>query len=84
MKSLDDSIQYLKGVGPQRFKLFQHLGIRTVSDLLAYIPRKYLDRSQIKTIKEALETIYPPHPASPTRGEVKEERNNDLSSLTSL
>jgi len=59
MKSLDDSVQFLKGVGPQRFKLLARLGIRTVADLLSYIPRKYLDRSQIKTIKESLTSISP-------------------------
>ncbi|MBI5778937.1 MAG: ATP-dependent DNA helicase RecG [Planctomycetes bacterium] len=59
MRSLDDSVQFLKGVGPQRSKLFLRLGINTVSDLLAYIPRKYLDRSQIKSIKESLASINP-------------------------
>ncbi|MEW6026217.1 MAG: ATP-dependent DNA helicase RecG [Planctomycetota bacterium] len=59
MLSLTDSVQYLKGVGPQRLKLFQRLGVNTVSDLLSYIPRKYLDRSQIKTIKESLALIRP-------------------------
>lgn len=59
MLSLSDSVQFLKGVGPQRFKLFSYLGVRTVSDLLSYIPRKYLDRSQIKSIKESLATINP-------------------------
>ncbi|MEK7309372.1 MAG: ATP-dependent DNA helicase RecG, partial [Planctomycetota bacterium] len=58
-KNLTDSVQYLKGVGPQRVKLFQHLGVHTVADLLAYIPRKYLDRSQIKSIKESLAAINP-------------------------
>ena len=56
---MDDSVQFLKGVGPQRFKLLARLGIRTVADLLSYIPRKYLDRSQIKTIKESLTSISP-------------------------
>lgn len=59
MKALNDSVQYLPGVGPQRFKLFQRLGVRTCFNLLFYIPRKYLDRSQIKTIKESLNQIDP-------------------------
>ncbi|MFH0888270.1 MAG: ATP-dependent DNA helicase RecG [Planctomycetota bacterium] len=54
MKKLTDSVQYLNGVGPQRIKLFQHLGISNIYDLLFHLPRKYLDRSQIKKIREAV------------------------------
>lgn len=35
------SLQYVKGVGPQRFKQFENLGIYTVEDLLRHYPRKY-------------------------------------------
>ncbi|UWG96164.1 ATP-dependent DNA helicase RecG [Dehalobacter sp. DCM] len=34
-------LQYIKGVGPQRAKQFENLGIFTVEDLLRYFPRKY-------------------------------------------
>lgn len=37
------SIQYLKGVGSKRAKLFEKLGIRTVGALLYFFPRHYLD-----------------------------------------
>lgn len=47
--SLDDSIQYLKSVGPQKTKLFNSIGIKTVKDLLFYFPIKYLDRRKIVT-----------------------------------
>ena len=59
MSNLEDSVQYLKGVGPQRCSLLQRLGINTVYDLLYYSPRKYLDRYQIKSISEVTSTINP-------------------------
>lgn len=34
-------VQYLKGVGPARAKIFAQLGVNTVSDLLEYFPRDY-------------------------------------------
>lgn len=49
---LEDSVQYLKGVGPQRAKALNEEGIRTVEDLLYHIPRRYLDRSTITPISE--------------------------------
>ncbi len=34
-------VQYLKGVGPARAKVFAQLGIETVADLLEYFPRNW-------------------------------------------
>ncbi|GBD99749.1 ATP-dependent DNA helicase RecG [bacterium BMS3Abin07] len=48
--SLSDSVQYLKGVGPQRAKLLKKLGITSVEDSLYYLPYRYEDRSSIKNI----------------------------------
>lgn len=45
-------IQYLKGVGPERAKLFAKLGIATVEDFLYYLPFRYIDRSRIKKIHD--------------------------------
>jgi ATP-dependent DNA helicase RecG len=50
MKSLQDSVQFAKGVGPQRLKLLERLGIRTIHDLLYFLPRDYEDRSHITPI----------------------------------
>jgi ATP-dependent DNA helicase RecG len=47
---LDSSVQYLKGIGPKRAKVLASQDIRTVEDMLYYIPRKYLDRSTITPI----------------------------------
>ncbi len=46
------SVQYLKGVGPARAKLFENLGVRTVEDLLYFFPRRYEDRSKLTPIDQ--------------------------------
>lgn len=51
-------IQYLKGVGPARAKLFNKLGIYTVEDLINYIPFRYEDRGNLKPIKELLQSWF--------------------------
>ena len=50
--ALNDSIRYVKGVGPAKEKLFNNLGIYTVRDLIYYFPRDYEDRSKKKKIFE--------------------------------
>jgi len=50
MAKLSDSIQYLKGVGPKRAKVLEHLGLRTVGDALQFFPRKYVDRGDVVPI----------------------------------
>jgi len=49
---LDDSIQWVKGVGPLRSKLVARLGVLTVREFLYLPPRRYLDRSDIKPISD--------------------------------
>ncbi len=44
------SIQYIKGVGPNKASLLNKLSIFTIGDLLEHYPRRYEDRSQLKTI----------------------------------
>lgn len=44
------SIQYIKGVGPNRTSLLAKLGIFTIGNLLEYYPWRYEDRSQLKKI----------------------------------
>ena len=38
------TLQHLKGLGPAKAKLFEKLGISTLTDLLHYYPRTYQDR----------------------------------------
>jgi len=52
MQQLSDSVQFVKGVGPQRLRLFHRCGIFTIEDLLYYFPRRYEDRSHIKPISK--------------------------------
>ncbi len=40
--SLTMPVQYLKGVGPARAKVFGQLGVETVGDLLEYFPRDWV------------------------------------------
>jgi len=49
----DTSIEFLKGVGPQRAALLsKELGIVTFGDLLQYFPFRYEDRTKFYTVKE--------------------------------
>ena len=53
MQSLEDiSVQYVKGVGPARKKLFAQLGIESVADLLYFFPRRYQDRRNLTPIAQ--------------------------------
>lgn len=47
---IDQSIQYLKGVGPKRAGKLSRMGIVTVRDLLGYFPREYEDRRHTSKI----------------------------------
>jgi ATP-dependent DNA helicase RecG len=50
---LQTSIEYLKGIGPQKAEtLKKELGIFTFDDFLHHYPFRYVDRSQIFTISE--------------------------------
>jgi len=44
---LDQSVQFLKSVGPKRAESFNKIGIYTIRDILFYFPTKYLDRSTL-------------------------------------
>ncbi len=48
----DVSIQFARGVGPKRALLFEKLGVKTVEDLLWYLPWRYEDRSRLASIGE--------------------------------
>ena len=53
MDILNQDIQYLPGVGPNRKKILgDELGIHTFGDLLEYYPYKYVDRSKIYSCHE--------------------------------
>ncbi|MDR3207059.1 MAG: DEAD/DEAH box helicase, partial [Oscillospiraceae bacterium] len=46
----DKPIQYLKGVGETRARLFERLGVFSLGDLLCHFPRDYEDRREARLI----------------------------------
>ena len=55
MIDLEKDVKYIKGVGPNRVKLLNKLGIYTLKDLITYYPRTYEDRSKSKNIVECID-----------------------------
>jgi ATP-dependent DNA helicase RecG len=51
-RTLKDDIMFQKGVGPQRSRDLNHLGIFTVADLLFHQPRNYIDRISSQSIAD--------------------------------
>ncbi len=64
-------VSELKGIGEQREKKLQKLGIYTIEDLLTHYPREYRDRSEILKIADL-----PMEEPSTFLAQVKEEGQN--------
>ncbi len=47
---LEDSISKLTGIGPKKLKALESISIKTISELLNYFPRRYIDRNFSDTI----------------------------------
>lgn len=67
----NSSVSMLKGIGEQRERKLQKLGIRTIEDLLTHYPREYKDRSEILKIVDL-----PMDEPSTFLAQVKEEGQN--------
>jgi len=52
MLDIDTPIQFVKGVGPAKAEALAKAGIRTVYDLLLYLPFRYEDRSRRLKIRD--------------------------------
>jgi ATP-dependent DNA helicase RecG len=66
----DTSIDYLKGVGPQRAAILnKELGIFTFGDLLQHYPFRYEDRTKFLSIKELTDE----HPFVQLKGIIKKK-----------
>jgi ATP-dependent DNA helicase RecG len=53
MDVMHTAIEYLKGVGPERSRLFkEELHIQTYQDLLHFFPNRYIDRSKFYPINQ--------------------------------
>src|SRR4030042_6685271 len=50
---LNQSIQYLKSIGPKRAESFRKIGIETIRDLLFYFPSRHLDRTTVLSAAKA-------------------------------
>ncbi|MFQ5791954.1 MAG: hypothetical protein ACE5JI_15885, partial [Acidobacteriota bacterium] len=44
MLEISSNVQYVKGVGPRKAQALAAAGVRTVLDLLLYLPFRYEDR----------------------------------------
>ena len=55
MPELSTGVRYVKGIGEQRARSLEKLGIRTLRDLISYFPRAYDDRRSSKRIKDLTE-----------------------------
>ena len=53
MKLSEYDIQFVKGVGEKKARLFNKLGVYSLENLLHYYPRKYLDQSETVSVKNA-------------------------------
>src|SRR5260221_4243626 len=49
---LNETIQFLKGVGSARAELLGKLDVRTVGDLLLHFPRSYDDLSDVRRVDQ--------------------------------
>jgi ATP-dependent DNA helicase RecG len=57
---LDQNITYLKGVGPAKAEVLQsELGIRTWEGLLMHFPFRYIDKSELVTIRQIQTDEFP-------------------------
>ena len=63
---MDDPIQFIKGVGPKKALLLQKLQLETIEDFLYFLPFRYEDRSQLKTISNLIPDEFAPFIAEVT------------------
>src|SRR5260370_31430674 len=49
---LEQSVQFLKGVGPARAELLAKLDVRTVGELLFHFPRSYDDLTKVRPMEQ--------------------------------
>lgn len=52
---LFDKIDTLKGVGPKKKSYLENMGIETIADLMEYFPMRFIDSTNLKSIKDLRE-----------------------------
>jgi ATP-dependent DNA helicase RecG len=53
-RSLEDPIQFIKGVGPRKAILLEKLRLTSIEDCLYFLPFRFEDRTQFKNISQAV------------------------------
>ncbi len=53
----EQPVQYLKGIGPRRAELLGRLGVRTLEEMLYFIPWRYEDRSHLSPIRDLVPNV---------------------------
>ncbi|MFZ0452220.1 MAG: ATP-dependent DNA helicase RecG [Ignavibacteriaceae bacterium] len=53
LNTLNQSVQFLKSVGPKRAEAFKKIGIESIRDILFFFPSKHLDRTTTLTSSKA-------------------------------
>ncbi len=53
--ALSTPVQFLSGVGPDRARLLEKLGLHTAADVLFFFPRTYQDMSELRSIDRLVE-----------------------------
>jgi ATP-dependent DNA helicase RecG len=56
--SLNDPMQFIKGVGPRKAVLLEKLRLTSIEDCLYFLPFRFEDRTQFKKISQALPGEY--------------------------
>ncbi len=53
-RTLKDSLQFIKGVGPKKALLLEKLGLKAVEDALYFLPHRYEDQSTVQKISKLI------------------------------
>ena len=54
MADLNTGVRFVKGIGEQRAKALEKLGIHTLRDLISWFPRRYEDRSETRRVADLI------------------------------
>jgi ATP-dependent DNA helicase RecG len=54
LEKLSSPLRFVKGVGPKMASLLEKKGLKTIADLLYFVPRRYEDRRIVTDIKSAI------------------------------
>ena len=80
-KTLDVSIQTIKGIGPKKSAAFARLGVETLEDALSYYPREYEERGKaipVSTIQEGMVSLCLEWKGSPRINRMRKGFNTTL------